>query len=125
MTDLSKPVLIDGITDTVVVFFQDDGVPDHRMRWSGDAYLVMPHGDGGWSFYSDKSYEIEEDRSKARYWFQFSFVWRGVWEGRVYPKQSEFMCEDLQELVEMWNKIEKILKDVIKQDNPDYGCFDE
>jgi hypothetical protein len=125
MTDLSKPILIDGITDTVVVFFQDDGVPDNRMRWSGDAYLVMPHGDGGWSFYSDKTYEIEEDREKARYWFQFSFVWRGVWEGRVYPKQSEFMGEDLAELAEMWNKIEKILKDVIKQDNPDYGCFDE
>ena len=125
MKDLSKPVLIEGISESVVVFFQDDGSPDHKMRWSGAAFHVQSYPDGTWDFYSNESSNLVKDKDKAERWFHFSFVWRGVWEGRFYPKQEEFLAENIAELAEMWRKIEKILKDKIKADNPEYGHFDE
>lgn len=72
--------------------------------------------------YGGRNYKIlNED---CRNLFSFSFCWRGVWEGRIYFKDSEYWTEELKTMNELWTKIEQLLKEKIKQDNPDYTYED-
>lgn len=60
------------------------------MRWSGKVYPIISHDDG-FVYFSEQSSDSVTDIKDARLWFEWSFVWRGVWEGRVYFKQEEVL----------------------------------
>lgn len=105
-----------------VLFERDD---DYAMRWHGEAYPIYKYSDGEYSFISNQSSDSESDIKKARCMFHFSFCWRGVWEGRIYFKDEEYWSEELSTMSNLWDQIEARLKKQIKQDNPDYGHFDE
>lgn len=121
--DLTKPVFLVSELEDFVVMFTDEGTSDYRMRWSGKVYPVTRYDDH-FAFKLDQDMSDTQDETKARKWFDFSFCWRGVWEGRVYFTNDEFWGEDLSIINDLWNQIEKIMKDKIKEDNPDYGHFD-
>lgn len=123
--NLNEQLLININGEDFIVFFKDDGDPDYKMRWSGSVYPIYLSADKTWSFISNKSSDPEEDITKSTCWLHFSYCWRGVWEGRIYHKEEEFWCEDLKTISEMWCQLEKILKEKIKSDNPNYGHFDE
>lgn len=123
--DLSKPVFIESISENFVVLFTDNGKPDHRMCWAGTLIPIYKASDGSYTYISKNSSDSEEDIEKARVFFDFSFVWRGVWEGRIYFKDDEYWHEDIAVIHDAWNQIEKILKDRIKSDNPNYGYFND
>ena len=123
--DLTKPVLIDAEGEWFAVFFQNAGRPDYNMQWKGKMVAIFMASDGTYTFMSDTSSDSTDDVEKARVWFEFSYCWRGVWEGRIYFKQEEFWSEDILVAAQAWKQIEKILKERIKQDNPDYGYFDD
>lgn len=111
----------------MVVFFHNDWADPTNLRiWHGEAYTNYLSGNGdAWAFRSKtKSVEVSS-KDDAECWFDFIFCWRGVWDGRVYPRKSEFWGEELADMAAIWAKIEKILKERIKQDNPDYEHFDD
>lgn len=47
--------------------------------------------------------------------FEFSFCWRGVWEGRIYFKEDEYWSEDLSIISRLWDSIERKIKPIIKK----------
>ena len=51
-----------------------------------------------------------EDINEARHWFDFSFCWRGVWEGRIYFKDDEYWSEEMKTISELWDRLEVFLK---------------
>ncbi len=55
----------------------------------------------------------------ARCLFEFSFCWRGIWEGRIYFKDDEYWSEELEELKNLWDKIQAVFKERIKKEFPD------
>ena len=55
----------------------------------------------------------------ARCLFEFSFCWRGIWEGRIYFKDDEYWGEELEELKNLWDKIQAVFKERIKKEFPD------
>lgn len=58
------------------------------------------------------------DKVEVRCLFEFSYNWRGVWEGRIYPKDEEYWSEELREMADLWDEIEKVFKQKIKDNNP-------
>jgi hypothetical protein len=126
MEDISKPVLIEiAEGENFVAYFVNEGTPDHNMRWSGKVLPVIVYSDWTWTYVSNRSSDSESDISNAGVMFEFSYCWRGVWEGRVYPKQREYWGDDIEIMAEVWKRVESMVKDQIKADNPDYDCFDE
>lgn len=123
--DLSKPQLISADYANFVVLFSDDGTLDYKMRWSGKILPINLYSTGEWDFISDTSSDSTQNIEEARVIFEFSFVWRGVWESRIYFKDTEYWGEELEEMKGAWDQIEKILKIKIKEDNPDYKYFDD
>lgn len=118
-----KEQLLQAEGEDFVVFFEK--VKDATYMWSGKVYPIIKFSDDTWQYTAENSSDCESDRDRARLWFEFSFCWRGVWEGRFYCKQEELWTEDLQTIATLWDKIELLLKAKIKADNPDYGCFDD
>lgn len=111
-----------------VVFYKPTGLdPFHKMSWEGEVYPIMPYGDGEeeFDFMDENASDPQPDRTKARRFFVFSFCWRGVWEGRVYPKREEYMEDDVHVMSDLWRQIETLMKKQIKKDNPDYGHFED
>jgi hypothetical protein len=125
MTTLDQLFLNSGGED-FIVFFKNTGFKDHNMSWCGEVYPIMYFDEENkkFSYYNDHNSNPEENKDKARCFFHFSYCWRGVWEGRFYPKQEEYWGEDVSELNDLWNQIEKIIRDKIKFDNTDYEYFD-
>ena len=60
----------------------------------------------------------------CRIMFEFSFVWRGVWEGRVYMKDQEYWSEELKEMSDAWDEIQIKFKEMIRQLDPNMN-YDE
>lgn len=106
------------------VFFKYEGSPDHKMRWSGDVWPIYRTGEEEFCYRNDQDNGHELDKTKATCFFDFSYCWRGVWEGRFYPKQEEYWGEDVSILSDLWNQIDVIMKNKIKEDNPEYEHFD-
>lgn len=50
--------------------------------------------------------------------FEYSFCWRGVWEGRLYFPDKEYWSEDLAEINEAWNFAEEEFKKLIRLIQP-------
>ncbi len=72
----------------------------------------------GWSYTSTHDGGTTDDLNDARIMFEFSFCWRGVWEGRIYFKDDEYWCEEINTMSELWKLIEPQLKDRIRKANP-------
>lgn len=122
---MMEPKLIEANGDDFIVHFTNEGSPDYKMRWSGTVAEIQKFNDGIWEYRSNESSGFVADLKDARVWFEFSYCWRGVWEGRIYFKDSEYWCEEMKTMPAIWAQIEAIMKERIKLDNPDYGYFDE
>ena len=85
------------------------------------SYWENLNGQTGWHYLSksDSSVTYDEVNDNVRIMFSFSFVWRGVWEGRIYFSDDEYWSEELKTISILWDKIEAILKDKIRENNPD------
>lgn len=83
-------------------------------------------GETGWSYQSKSSGGDMHDtlNDDCRIMFAFLFVWRGVWEGRIYFKDDEYWSEELRTMADVWDKLQPILKDKIRQANPEYTYDD-
>jgi hypothetical protein len=57
--------------------------------------------------------------NENRHYFDYKFCWRGVWEGRLYFKDSEYWSEDLDLMNRIWIILENKLKEMIRESNPD------
>lgn len=99
--------------------------PEYQFSWHGTATEIHKYSDGSWEYRSDWSSDSVEKREGARVWFEWSFCWRGVWEGRIYFKDDEYWSEDMDTMPLLWAEIQALVKSQIKNDNPDYECFDE
>lgn len=62
---------------------------------------------------SDTHEEFNEDT--CRKMFEGSYCWRGVWEGRLYFKDTEYWGEELKEMSEVYDFIEVWCKDFIQK----------
>lgn len=92
--------------------------------YGGDVYPISEwyrlNGDSGWSYQSKTSGGEMHDtlNDDCRVMFSFLFVWRGVWDGRIYFKDDEYWSGELKTMTNVWDKLEPILKDKIRKDNP-------
>lgn len=66
-------------------------------------------------YQSNTSSDLTKKRSEARVWFQFLWIWRGCWEGRIYFIDDEFWSDELAVIHTIWQKIEPILKARMKE----------
>lgn len=123
---MQSPLFLESEGEQFAVFFENTGSPDHQMSWSGQVYpiIIFDTGFKKFAYYNNRRSDPEDDKEQARCFFQFSYCWRGVWEGRFYPQQEEYWGEDVLSLSNLWDQIEKILQDKIKSDNPEYKHFD-
>jgi len=94
------------------------------LYWRGKVAQLQIYDDGYIEFQSNHSSDSTDKLDDARIWFEWSFCWRGVWEGRIYFKDDEYWSEEMQTIPLIWNQIEDIIKDKIKNDNPDRNNFD-
>lgn len=113
------------------IFFEIDNEDFvlHIMRdesWKeGEVYPIQKYesfknGEGsGWGYLDVNDNSIIDSSIDARKLFNFSFVWRGVWEGRIYFKDDEYWSEELSTISKLWDAIEVKMKDRIKQQNPE------
>jgi len=120
-----KGKIIEVNGESFIVHFKEEGSPDYKMRWSGTAIEIQMYSDGTWRYASNVSSDSVEELKDARVWFEWSFCWRGVWEGRIYFKDDEYWCEEMETIPLIWKQIEDTVKARIKSDNPDYLSFDE
>jgi hypothetical protein len=119
-----EPLFIEADYHEFIVHFEPK-TPDYKMSWSGSLYEIQKYTDGSWRYQSNSSSDSTDKKEDARCWFEWSFCWRGVWEGRVYFKDDEYWSEEMKTIAEVWQKLEAIVKERIKKDNTDYGYFDE
>ncbi|AGO49650.1 hypothetical protein Phi13:2_gp040 [Cellulophaga phage phi13:2] len=73
-------------------------------------------------WYTDKDDEQKTlkdfDENKAFHKLKGSYVWRGVWEGRLYFTDEEYWSEDLKELSDLFSDtIEPFCKEKITEYN--------
>lgn len=83
------------------------------------------HRDGRISFEYQSSTNsldyFEEVNDECKLYFRFNFMWRGVWEGRIYfPNDEEFFSEELEEMNLLWNCLVEQMKSDIRKANPDW-----
>lgn len=102
-----------------------------KYGWiTGAVYPVMTfEGEDGFLFESatmgsDYSLEYHPDKNNCRQLFEWSFCWRGVWEGRVYFKEDEYWSEQIQEMADIWKRIEVDMKAKVKELNPNVTYYD-
>lgn len=60
-----------------------------------------------------------QPENENRHYFDYTFCWRGVWEGRVYFKDSEYWSEDLFLMFKIWTILENRLKEKIRENDAD------
>lgn len=106
--------------DFFAVQFQDNG----DKKWVGSAIECIKYDDGTIAYVSRFDGSAVGEIHMARVWFQWSFCWRGVWEGRVYFKDDEYWGEEMDTISKLWSAIELFLKDKIIKAYPDYKHFD-
>lgn len=109
-----EPKLIEANGEDFIIHFKEEGSPDYKMRWSGTVNQIEKFDDETW-----------RHQSSEPTWLEWSFCWRGIWEGRVYFKREEYWGEEMETIAQIWRQIEDIVKGRIKSDNPDYKHFDD
>jgi hypothetical protein len=111
MKDLKIDLLDDG--DEYIIHLNKD-------FWIyGSVYPIYTSDSACWEYQALEDGSPTSDKAKARHFFDFSFCWRGVWEGRIYFKDEEYWSEELREISILWDKIESVLKELIMNENPD------
>ena len=106
--------------DFSVEFERDDN------WYEGNVYQVDQYSNDRETFYrynsaTDGGITHGELNDDCRVMFRFLFCYRGVWEGRIYfPDDEEYWSEELKTIAAVWDKIEVILKDRIKTENPSF-----
>jgi len=80
------------------------------------ATINWEKGSTGWSYTSASSggemYDDLNDDCKCL--FEISICWRGCWDNRIYFKQEEYFSEDLEDMKNYVEEIEKLLQEEIK-----------
>jgi hypothetical protein len=111
--------------------FEIDFQKNTEMNYSGVVYPIVHYeniskGTKGTMYLSKTNDDtIITKSNECKVMFQFSFCWRGVWEGRLYFIDDEYWGEDLSDMNETWDYIVTTLKDKIKNENKDYKHFDK
>ena len=106
-----EPKIIKANGDDFIIHFE------HRYngyRLDGTATQIVMFTDGSWQYQSNTSSDLTEDRDKARVWFEWSFCWRGIWEGRIYFRDDEYWSEEMETIPELWRQIEMAAKKYIR-----------
>ncbi|MFA5174661.1 MAG: hypothetical protein WC438_05765 [Candidatus Pacearchaeota archaeon] len=70
-----------------------------------------------WGYIKSSDGSIHEELvpdDSCKKMFDFSFCWRGIWEGRIYFKDDEYWSEELKVMSELWDKLVPQLKEKIK-----------
>jgi len=116
-------VNIDG--ENFLIKFKNEGSKDHQMNWSGVVYSVFVYDDTTWAYQQRYCSDSTKDEDDARILFEWLFCWRGVWEGRIYFKNEEYWCEEINTMAKIWKQVEGVVKQRIKDDNTDYEYFDD
>jgi hypothetical protein len=92
------------------------------MRYTGNVYPANSYIENGIEkvcYTSKKDGSLIDTLSEdVRISFEFSFVWRGIWEGRIYFKDDEYWSEELMEMANVWEKIQTLFKEEIRKENP-------
>lgn len=75
------------------------------ISWTGENNTF------GWNYCSGSEGGIghEELNEDCRCLFEFSIVWRGCWDDRIYFKDDEYICEELELMTNFWKEISKLL----------------
>jgi hypothetical protein len=120
-----EKTIIRANNEDFIAHFKFEGDENYKMSWSGTVAEIQIFDDGTWMYKSKVSSDFTDNLKDARIWFRWSFCWRGAWEGRVYFMDTEYWCEEMETIAEIWKQIERIVKNKIKSDNPDYGAFDD
>lgn len=111
---MSKAFSINNEIDNVIYYEINNSIINGQV-YSG--YLL----EDGTAIYHHKRGSIETNNIKAaRNLFNFSYRWRGVWEGRVYFKDDEYWGEEVESLSELWGLIKNHCELIIKSIHPDY-----
>lgn len=84
----------------------------------GSVYPIIDMNDEILMYCSKEDGCPELNLVKARCIFEFSYCWRGIWEGRIYFKDNEYWSEELREMADLWDKIEEAFKAKIKEIEP-------
>ena len=90
----------------------------------GEVYPIQEYNEKDWGYQSLHNGSHLDNTEGSRCFFDFRFCWRGVWEGRIYFKDQEYWSEELGTIKELWDKIEVIMKERIKKDNPQWTYDD-
>jgi len=67
---------------------------------------------------------VKQPENENRHYFDYTYCWRGVWEGRIYFRDSEYWSEDISLINEIWIILENKLKETIRQKNPDIQKYE-
>ncbi len=93
--------------------------------YDGKVYPIQFYTDAnnneGWSYTSkiDSNF-INTLTDECRVLFDFTFVYRGVFEGRIYFKDDEYWSEELRSIYLLWEVLEDKLKTIITEINPSH-----
>jgi hypothetical protein len=110
--------------ETFMVLFENTGSSDYNASWKGLVLEIHLFTDESWEYRSKDSSDLTEDVDQARVLFEWSFCWRGVWEGRIYFKDDEYWSSEIKTISDIWDVIEAKFKEQIINDNPEYSHFD-
>ena len=86
----------------------------HRGFMHEDKFIYESKGGGSHT----------ENKEEATCIFEFSFVWRGVWEGRIYFKEDEYFEEDLEIINEIWKRLRPQFQTIIRANYPNQKLED-
>lgn len=66
----------------------------------------------GWNYCSGSEGGIghEKFNNDCRCLFEFSIVWRGCWDERIYFKDDEYFSEELEVIANFWKEIGELLR---------------
>ena len=90
-------------------------------RFRGEVYSGIQSADGDEYWYQRADGPGDtDDKNQARKLFEFSFVWKGVWEGRIYFTDDEYWSEEMATMAEAWAKVQGKMQKQIRENHPDY-----
>ncbi|MBF0253181.1 MAG: hypothetical protein HQL29_05130 [Candidatus Omnitrophica bacterium] len=115
--------------DFIVHIEQDEY---YGFRIKGEVYPIQKYKTVGesaekWGYIKLQDGDIHEEHEPditCRKLFDFSFCWKGVWEGRIYFKDDEYWSDEIKIMSELWEQISATLKEKIKSNDPSHNYDD-
>jgi len=103
------------IGQNFVILYEKES--DNRITGKCYSTISWTRGENetGWNYCSGSEGGIghEELNDDCRCLFEFSVCWRGCWDDRIYFKDDEYWCEELEEMTNFWKEIEMLLHEEI------------